>query len=67
MVLKRNWGGGAREGAGRPSLGEKKTVTITMPREQWETIEDLIMQGAVKNKSEAFRMIVYEWAKENGR
>jgi hypothetical protein len=67
MGVERNWGGGAREGAGRPSLGEKRTVSITMPEEQWYTIRHLINSGAVKNQSEAFRMIVYEWAKENGR
>lgn len=31
--------GGKREGAGRPSLGTTKKVSITLPDESWEQIE----------------------------
>lgn len=31
--------GGKREGAGRPSLGTTKKVSITLPDEVWEQIE----------------------------
>ncbi|PFZ05227.1 CopG family transcriptional regulator [Bacillus pseudomycoides] len=32
--------GGKREGAGRPSLGITKKVSITLPEEAWKRIED---------------------------
>lgn len=31
--------GGKREGAGRPSIGTSKKITITLPDEMWEAIE----------------------------
>ena len=32
--------GGKREGAGRPSLGTTRKVSITLPDEIWEQLED---------------------------
>lgn len=32
--------GGKRDGAGRPSLGKTKKVSITLPDEVWERIDD---------------------------
>lgn len=32
--------GGQREGAGRPSLGTTKKVSITLPDEIWEKIDE---------------------------
>jgi hypothetical protein len=32
--------GGKREGAGRPSLGTTRKVSITLPDEVWERIDD---------------------------
>lgn len=32
--------GGYREGAGRPSLGRTRKVSITLPDELWEQIEE---------------------------
>ncbi|WP_240628763.1 hypothetical protein [Bacillus salacetis] len=37
--LKANSHGGRREGAGRPSLGTTRKVSITLPDEVWEEIE----------------------------
>lgn len=31
--------GGAREGSGRPALGKTKKVSITLPEEIWDEIE----------------------------
>jgi hypothetical protein len=31
--------GGKREGAGRPSIGITKKISITLPEEIWETLE----------------------------
>ncbi len=41
--------GGSREGAGRPSLGTTKKVSVTLPDDIWEKIEG---EG---NKSAFFR------------
>ncbi|OUM84384.1 MAG: CopG family transcriptional regulator [Parageobacillus thermoglucosidasius] len=32
--------GGRREGAGRPSIGVTRKVSITIPEEYWQAIED---------------------------
>ncbi|RIW27288.1 CopG family transcriptional regulator [Bacillus salacetis] len=37
--MKANSHGGRREGAGRPSLGTTRKVSITLPDEVWEEIE----------------------------
>jgi hypothetical protein len=37
--LKSNNHGGKREGAGRPSLGTTKKVSLTLPDEVWERID----------------------------
>ncbi|KAB2429189.1 CopG family transcriptional regulator [Bacillus thuringiensis] len=42
--------GGKREGAGRPSLGITKKVSITLPEEAWKRIED-----SEKSYSQFFR------------
>ncbi|WP_249930854.1 hypothetical protein [Paenibacillus polymyxa] len=47
--------GGARKGAGRKSLGIKKSVTITLPQERWDTIDDLIKNGIFKSYPDYFR------------
>lgn len=45
--------GGYREGAGRPSLGETKKVSITLPADSWKSIEqkkgDLTMAAYFRN------------------
>lgn len=45
--------GGYREGAGRPSLGETKKVSITLPADSWKVIEkkkgDLTMAAYFRN------------------
>lgn len=47
--------GGAREGAGRKSMGVKKAVSITLPQQIWNEIDNLIRTGQVKSYSEYFR------------
>lgn len=36
----RHMHGGSREGAGRPSIGVTRKVSITLPEEYWQAIED---------------------------
>lgn len=50
--------GGTRQGAGRPSLGVKKSVTITLPQEAWDQIDGLIKNGEFKNYPEYFRSLM---------
>ncbi|WP_418026240.1 hypothetical protein [Paenibacillus sp. JJ1722] len=47
--------GGARKGAGRKSLGTKKSVTITLPQERWDEIDTLIKNGKFKSYPDYFR------------
>ncbi|MFT9370112.1 hypothetical protein [Paenibacillus polymyxa] len=47
--------GGARKGAGRKSLGIKKSVTITLPQERWDEIDSLIKNGKFKSSPDYFR------------
>ncbi|MEE4580557.1 hypothetical protein [Paenibacillus polymyxa] len=47
--------GGARKGAGRKSLGIKKSVTITLPQERWDEIDSLIKNGKFKSYPDYFR------------
>ncbi|QYK68290.1 hypothetical protein [Paenibacillus sp. S02] len=49
--------GGARKGAGRKSLGAKKSVTITLPQERWDAIDDLIKNGKIKSYPDYFRYL----------
>ncbi|OAZ49751.1 hypothetical protein [Paenibacillus polymyxa] len=49
--------GGARKGAGRKSLGTKKSVTITLPQERWDAIDDLIKNGKFKSYPDYFRYL----------
>lgn len=42
--------GGQREGAGRPSIGVTKKVSVTLPGDIWEVIE----QGKGKQSMSAF-------------
>lgn len=50
--------GGAREGAGRPSLGSRKVVSITLPDQVWDEINLSIEQGEAKNISDYFRKLI---------
>ncbi|MEK4418961.1 CopG family transcriptional regulator [Bacillus paranthracis] len=51
--------GGKREGAGRPSLGITKKVSITLPEEDWKRIED-----SKKPFSQFFRELALKEFKE---
>lgn len=49
--------GGKREGAGRKSIGIKKPVMITLPQEDWDTIDSLISSGQYKGYADYFRTL----------
>lgn len=49
--------GGKREGAGRKSIGVKKPVSITLPQEDWDEIDNLIKAGEFKSYAEYFRSL----------
>jgi hypothetical protein len=49
--------GGARTGAGRKSIGVKKPVSITLPQEDWEDIDNLIKAGEFKSYADYFRTL----------
>lgn len=52
--------GGRREGAGRPSLGTTRKVSITLPDEIWEQLED---DKADKPMSAFLREIIMDFMK----
>lgn len=47
--------GGYRPDAGRKSLGIKKGISISIPHEQWDTIDKLIAAGHYKGYADYFR------------
>ncbi|MDF1586006.1 hypothetical protein PZ740_06370, partial [Rhodospirillales bacterium YIM 152171] len=49
--------GGAREGAGRPKMGESKSLRINLPEDAWKDIDSWIEQGKYSNYSEYFRKL----------
>ena len=61
---KRNWGGGARVGAGRPKIGDSRPVKLTLHPSVWAAIEHE-MEGTGAKLPELVRSIVtgYYWDK----
>lgn len=53
--MKMDLRGGVRHGAGRPSLGKKKPVSITLSENEWTQIDDLIKEGQFKSYADYFR------------
>ncbi len=53
--MKLEMRGGARKGAGRPSKGIKKPVSITIPKEEWDLIDKCIAEGHYKTYADYFR------------
>lgn len=54
----RNYGGGAREGAGRPKLGETRRIALTLPAEAWAWLDECIENGHALSRSELLRDII---------
>ncbi|MNN54012.1 hypothetical protein D3C81_1688020 [compost metagenome] len=52
--------GGRREGAGRKSLGVKKPVSITLPEDTWNEIDNLIQSEKFKSYADYFRSLVLD-------
>lgn len=55
IIPVKNGRGGSRPGAGRKSLGIKKSVSISLPAEKWNEIDRLIQMGIYPSYSEYFR------------
>lgn len=45
----------------RPRIGETRRLSLTLPPETWEKVDNLIKQGRAKKLSEAIRIIIQEW------
>lgn len=41
----------------RPRIGLTKKVSVTLPHDEWERIENLIKEGHLKSLSEYFRVL----------
>lgn len=59
--------GGFREGAGRPSLGITKKVSITLPEEIWSKIEQDIKLSDSKTQSAYLRNLILKYFEENSK
>lgn len=49
--------GGVRKGAGRPKIGLKRPVSITLPEEDWQQIDRLVQSGHCKSYADYFRRL----------
>lgn len=47
--------GGVRPGAGRPAIGRRRVVSISLPDQDWKKIDQKIESGEVESLSEYFR------------
>lgn len=47
--------GGARPGAGRPSIGKYRSVGMTLPDDDWGFIDQLVDKGEYSSRAEYFR------------
>lgn len=52
--------GGKRTGAGRKSLGIKKSVTLSLPEEIWNEIDVLIQSGSYKSCPDYIRSLILQ-------
>jgi len=57
MYEPNKWHGGAREGAGRPKIGEKRVLGLTLPDDVWKFVES-VMYDQDMNQTEALRYII---------
>lgn len=56
--VKLDFRGGRREGSGRKPIGISKRVSITLPPDGWEWVDQQIEQGKAKSYSEFFRQLL---------
>lgn len=52
--------GGRRAGAGRKSLGVKKPVSITLPEQVWNEIDNLIQNEKYRSYADYFRSLILD-------
>lgn len=53
-----DWWGGKREGAGRPRIGQTKSMKLTLTDDSWEWIDENIKNGHAASRSEFLREII---------
>lgn len=52
--------GGKRPRAGRPKLGDKNHIALTLPADHWQFIDAQISEsGPIKSRSDFFRQLLY--------
>lgn len=42
---------------GRPQIGERRVISITLPENEWEKVESLISAGHATSTSDYFRQL----------
>lgn len=51
------WMGGRREGAGRKKIGDSRKLSMTLPKEEWERIDEGIANGHFASIADYFRQL----------
>ncbi|GAV16098.1 hypothetical protein [Paenibacillus sp. NAIST15-1] len=46
-----------KRGRGRPRIGERRVISITLPEEEWEKVESLIHSGYAGSAGDYFRQV----------
>lgn len=57
VIHNSEWMGGKREGAGRKKIGESRKLSMTLPKEDWNKIDDLISNGHASSIADYFRQL----------
>jgi Arc/MetJ-type ribon-helix-helix transcriptional regulator len=55
--VKMSFRGGARPGSGRKRMGRKEKVSLVLPDEEWEFIDELIRNGHAASRADYFRQL----------
>jgi hypothetical protein len=48
LKIMNQFHGGKRQGAGRPSLGERRSTGIVLPPDQWQKVDELLTEECMK-------------------
>lgn len=46
-----------KKGRGRPQIGERRVISITLPEEDWQKVDSLIKSGHAGSASDYFRQV----------
>jgi hypothetical protein len=59
--------GSVKRKPGRPHIGERRVISITLPENEWEKVESLITAGHATSSSDYFRQLHGEFHRNLSR